>query len=497
MPYFEYPNGQRMDLSFIQPIIDWLNQHQEWVAASIAIIAFLESLAIAGIIIPGVLLLFAVAAIAGNGALDLHYALASAFIGAVTGDVVSFFIGKHFHQQLKSWWPFKDHPEWIRRGEDFFHRHGSVSVVLGRFIGPIRPVVPVVAGMLDMSAIKFIAINLISALAWAPVYILPGYLVGVSINEASIGEPSITQSVINGLLLLAGLIISLGITTHFVSSLNAGSKLYQYCDSKLSKLCPSILLHLSMNKEKKLDVNSLLALIASGLLFLILTLITFVTEYFFGINQTMADIASSVTTPLLNRLFIAVTLAGNSTALLLASLVITVTLLINKHYRLALISMLTGLATTTIIGLIKQGMHISRPIAAQGNTALELIENWSYPSGHTTGAIALFGIISVLIASRLKNNQRWISFCIAGAAGLSIGLSRVYLGVHWFSDILAGILLGIIICVLFNLVYQKIIREQISLNTLTQILIGTSITMATYIWLNFDDAIIAYGHPLL
>ncbi|MCW8886748.1 MAG: hypothetical protein OQK12_16095, partial [Motiliproteus sp.] len=52
------------------------------------------------------------------------------------------------------------------------------SVVIGRFVGPVRPVVPFVAGMLSMKPALFVSINLISALAWAPVYILPGYLLG-------------------------------------------------------------------------------------------------------------------------------------------------------------------------------------------------------------------------------------------------------------------------------------------------------------------------------
>ncbi|WVM90805.1 VTT domain-containing protein [Halopseudomonas pachastrellae] len=73
---------------------------------------------------------------------------------------------------------FRRHPQWIDRGERFFRRYGWVSVVLGRFIGPIRPIIPLVAGMFDMPAWRFVAINLLSALVWAPAYLIPGYSAG-------------------------------------------------------------------------------------------------------------------------------------------------------------------------------------------------------------------------------------------------------------------------------------------------------------------------------
>ena len=171
-----------MDLTPIQPLLDWLTQHPDWVAAAIVLIAFLESLAIAGVVIPGVLLLFGTCAIAGNGFLQLWPTLACAFTGAVLGDGISFFLGKHFKENIKGLWPFRNYPEWITNGEAFFDRHGGKSIIIGRFVGPIRPVMPLVAGMLDMSSLRFISINIFSALGWAPVYVLPGYLFGASID---------------------------------------------------------------------------------------------------------------------------------------------------------------------------------------------------------------------------------------------------------------------------------------------------------------------------
>ena len=171
-----------MDLTTIQPFLDWLNAHPDWVAWAIILIAFLESLALAGVIVPGVVMLFGVAAIAGSGVLGLWPALACAFIGAILGDGISFLLGKHFKDSIKTKWPFRDHPYWVQDGELFFAKHGGKSIVIGRFVGPIRPVMPLVAGMMDMPSARFFTINVISALAWAPVYMLPGFAFGASLD---------------------------------------------------------------------------------------------------------------------------------------------------------------------------------------------------------------------------------------------------------------------------------------------------------------------------
>ena len=91
-----------MDISSIQPFLDWLANNQQWVAICIFLIAFFESLAIAGIIIPGVLLLFGASAVAGGGTLDIGATLLSALTGAVLGDCTSFFLGKFAKQRIRN-----------------------------------------------------------------------------------------------------------------------------------------------------------------------------------------------------------------------------------------------------------------------------------------------------------------------------------------------------------------------------------------------------------
>ena len=159
-------------------LLSWLGSHTRWLGLAIFLIALVESLAIAGLLVPGVVLLFAASALAGGGNLGLMAALSWAFAGAVCGDLISFAMGRWFHQDIKRMRLFARHPQWLDRGESFFRQYGTYSIVLGRFIGPIRPIIPLVAGMFDMSFWRFLLVNVLSAIAWAPAYVLPGYIAG-------------------------------------------------------------------------------------------------------------------------------------------------------------------------------------------------------------------------------------------------------------------------------------------------------------------------------
>ena len=107
-----------------------------------------------------------------------------AMAGAVAGDGVSYWLGHHYKRRLTGLWPFSRYPGMLQRGETFFSRNGGKSILLGRFVGPVRPVIPVVAGMMGMKPVHFSIVNVLSAIGWALVYILPGVVFGTSLAVA-------------------------------------------------------------------------------------------------------------------------------------------------------------------------------------------------------------------------------------------------------------------------------------------------------------------------
>ena len=144
----------------------------------IFLIAFLETLLLIGFIFPGSMALVAIGSLIATGHLDLWPTLFWAFAGAVVGDNISFWIGVYFQEPLKKSRLYRKYQQEFMKGENFFHRYGVYSVALGRFVGPIRAVIPTIAGSLGMSGKLFFITNVISALIWAPAYILSGVLIG-------------------------------------------------------------------------------------------------------------------------------------------------------------------------------------------------------------------------------------------------------------------------------------------------------------------------------
>jgi len=173
-----------MDMSTIQPLMDWLTANPTLSSLVIVTIAATESLALIGILVPGVALMLGIGALVGLDVLPLWPTIFWAFLGAIIGDGVSYWLGHTYEHQLKEVWPLSRYPRLVRRGEIYFKKHGSISVFFGRFIGPIRPIIPAVAGVMKMPPLKFYVINVLSALLWAPVVILPGVAVGASFQIA-------------------------------------------------------------------------------------------------------------------------------------------------------------------------------------------------------------------------------------------------------------------------------------------------------------------------
>jgi len=168
----------------LETILSFLQSHTEYLLFAIFAIALFESLAVVGIIVPGVGLIAAISVMAGNTQTPVLLLLISAISGAFLGDLISFFIGRYCQPYLPNTWPFSKHPNWIIDGERFFHYHGGKSIFLGRFIGPIRPFIPMVAGMMKMNFHHFLLLNVLSAIAWGLVYLLPGYYLGEQLEVA-------------------------------------------------------------------------------------------------------------------------------------------------------------------------------------------------------------------------------------------------------------------------------------------------------------------------
>ncbi|PIE83447.1 MAG: hypothetical protein CSA09_00805 [Candidatus Contendobacter odensis] len=174
-----------MASEFVSTVLEWIAAHPHWISTVIFITTLTESLVIIGIIVPGAVIMFTFGTLIGLGQIDFYTAWWWSTLGAITGDAISFWIGHLFHHNIHQKWPFAKHPELLTRSETFFRKHGGKSVLFGRFFGPTRGTIPTVAGMMGMAWHHFMMANIVSAILWAPAYLIPGMVFGTSLDPAA------------------------------------------------------------------------------------------------------------------------------------------------------------------------------------------------------------------------------------------------------------------------------------------------------------------------
>jgi membrane protein DedA with SNARE-associated domain len=188
----------------VQPALAFIAGHTGLAVAVMFIAAFGESFVFLSFLFPGTSLLVAAGALLPDGTLPALPVLAAAILGAVLGDAVSFWVGRRFGDRLPHIWPFSRRPDLLPGGIRFFERHGGKSVFLGRFLGPMRAVVPLAAGLLRMPSGRFWVANVSSALLWAPMLLYAGDAIG-QIGDRLLG-PADTIAIVFGGFVLFGIV---------------------------------------------------------------------------------------------------------------------------------------------------------------------------------------------------------------------------------------------------------------------------------------------------
>ena len=157
-----------------QGIADFVRDHEVYAAPVCFALAFGESLAFVSFLLPATLVLVAVGTLVGQAGLAFMPVFAAAAVGAALGDWLSFWLGRRFEDRVAGLWPLSRHPEMLVRARSYVDRWGAAGVFLGRFLGPLRATVPLIAGLAAMPALPFQAANWSSALLWSFLVLAPG-----------------------------------------------------------------------------------------------------------------------------------------------------------------------------------------------------------------------------------------------------------------------------------------------------------------------------------
>lgn len=161
----------------VAPGLDILKAQQAWAVPLVFALAFARSLAVVALIVPGNAVLMGAGAMIAGGYLELTPVSLAIVMGAGLGNWLSYWIGDTFQDRIHQFKYFRKRPDLLPRGEAFFHKYGAASIVLARFIGPLRATVPILAGMLGMPAATFQIANWVSAVLWGGAMLGAGAMV--------------------------------------------------------------------------------------------------------------------------------------------------------------------------------------------------------------------------------------------------------------------------------------------------------------------------------
>ena len=438
---------------YLQPLTLWLYANPEWALLIAFLIAFAESLAIVGSIIPGGVTMTAIGILAGSGVMDIGWTLAAAAAGAVFGDGASYALGYIFSDHLSDIWPFSRYPRWLEYGKEYFARHGGKSVIIGRFFGPLRSIIPVIAGILHMNPWHFLLANIISAIGWAILYVVPGVLIGAASTELS--AESATRLFIFILIIL--------VTTWLVSQFMKFLFLHvnQFLHTQLRKIWSLSRYHpqfarflktLTPEHEKNHfpTAGLILLLLVCFFISVVITLLVVQGTWVTALDNPCHLFLQSIRTKSFDIFFIITSLIISPLSLLIFAVSIILCTIYYRDWRMLRYWISLIVTSNAITWLLASCVNIPKP---GGLLHYQLTP--AFPAINLTLATALFGFL-IGYANAYYQTITMLALRIILASVLFLsGLALVYLGDNWASSILAAYFIGLTVCLAHWIYYRR------------------------------------------
>jgi undecaprenyl-diphosphatase len=420
--------------------------------------ALVESLALVGTVFPGSTVVFAGGMLIGLKAIDPWAVAAAAVAGAILGDGISYRLGRRYKEAIRSMWPIRNHPELMARGEAYFAKHGGKSVFLGRFFGPLRALVPIIAGMAGMPPGHFFVMNVLSALVWAAAHLVPGALFGASLQLA--GAVSARLVALVGLLtvgvwLIAQVIhIVVRVGWPYVRVLQ--KRILAHAQRRSGWLARLVLP--LVDPARKESVSLLVAatlLIGGTWLFLGVVEDVVTRDTLVNVDQSIYETLQAMRTGWFDDVMIVLTELGSAYVVIPVIVAAALWLAIVRRWQTLGYWIAAVVFAEVWVIALKYGLERARP-----QTRYELVDPYSFPSGHAAMSIVVYGFLAFLLAHGKPGWQKVALALPAASIAVLVAFSRVYLGAHWFSDVVASIGLGLAWIGLLCIAYLNHVTER-------------------------------------
>lgn len=434
----------------LQYLIHLIEHLGHWDYLVIFVAATLESAAFLGLIIPGESMVLVAGFLAAQGVLDLDILIITVAAGAGIGDSIGYEMGHRMGRPalIRHGGRFGLTSARVGKADAFFARHGNKAVFLGRFVGFARALVPFLAGSAHMRYRQFLPYNALGAVLWATAVTLLGYFLGAGWHSAErwIGRAS---AVIGGLLLFALLLVWLWrwLVNH-ENAIRQGWARFLHrprVNAARQRFAPQIsFLQARLSPRGylglKLTVGAAVLIGASWLFGGI------AEDVVSGDPLTVLDVQVAQwfhahATGWLTRAMTAVTNAHGTMPITIAVALFMAYLAWRRNWY-----WLLCVGTTVPFGMLlnvamKYSFHRARP---SFEDPLLILTTYSFPSGHTAAATLFYGVLAAMLVSKTSLWRRRVMIVLAAIAMVAlVALTRVYLGVHYLSDVLAAMAEGV------------------------------------------------------
>jgi undecaprenyl-diphosphatase len=436
----------------------------KWTYLLVGVLAFLETGAFIGLVAPGETSVIAGGVIAGQGQISLLALIGIVWACALAGDLTSYYLGRRLGR------------EWLLRHggrvgitearlgqvEGFFQRRGGVTILIGRFIGLVRALAPFVAGTANMPLRTFLPYDVVGSGAWSATFSVLGYLFWQSFDR-------LTTYVSRGLLAF-GTVVALGAALVVLVQLRRDAekreRVKAWLRAREAKPGVGLLVRVARPVWRHvlrpaagavdgaarfvrqrltpgqlgLELTTLLALLLVGIFAFVALGEAVLAPGTPRIDRMAADAAREVTLGVMTDVVKVFTELG-SFPVAATAVVATAAWAASRRRFAAAIALVAGMALSyAAVHVAKAAFDRPRPLGGIVDADLS-----SYPSGHSAYAVALVACATVLVLAGAHWALRFAAVTVAAVLAGLVGASRVYLHVHFLTDALGGLALGVAI----------------------------------------------------
>ncbi len=416
-----------------------------WTYLVVAVLAFLETGAFVGLLVPGETTLLIGGAVAGLGEINLYLLIAIAWLSAFLGDTVSFFLGRRLGRDFV----LRHGPrvgitrDRFEKVEAYFEKNGGRTVLIGRFVGVVRAIAPFVAGTSGMAFPAFAPYSILGSGLQVSIHVLAGYLFAQSI-EAAAEYVGLFAVVLGSVIVVSFVgyqawrflrepanrqrsVAWMEERAVLRSLVSLGRRLRPQYEFVLDRLTPG--------GSYGLEFTSLVAVMAVSSF-----VVVAFTEIFLGNggptpgDDTAISVVGFLQAGWLESVTRVVTVFGSRPVVFGLAAIAAALLLLDGRRAEAAVLVLALITTTLTVDWLKELVDRPRPDGSAGD---------SFPSGHAAESV-FYSWLALTIAFRVRPDlARRTAIVVAGISVTAlVGLSRVYLDVHYLSDVTSGWAVG-------------------------------------------------------